>query len=350
MILVVSYPGEDHTDGVVARLQAAGRDVVRIDLADFPAVRSIEAHWSHDEAGRFLIDHDEGTSTNLAAARVVWWRRVRSFVPDPAIGDAALRTFAHSETSQALLGILDSLKCPWVNPRLADEAAHHKPYQWSVAHALGLKVPRTLVTTRPEAARAFVRGLTPSRVVYKPFLASIEDWRETRLVRPEDLERIDLVRLAPVIFQQYVQGVDLRITVVGDRVFAAAIDARRTDYPVDMRMVIGQGCISVVELPEAIARRLLALQRRLGLVYGAIDMRLGDDGEYYFLEVNPAGQWRFVEERTELAITQALVDLLSALADRGSASRKEIASSQAHAVSPVTPSVQPRRRAAPRRA
>jgi glutathione synthase/RimK-type ligase-like ATP-grasp enzyme len=157
------------------------------------------------------------------------------------------------------------------------------------------------------------------KVVFKAFLASIEEWRETRLVEPEDLERLDLVRYAPVIFQEYVNGVDLRITVIGDRLFAAEIDARQSSYPVDMRMVIGEGTVRAVELPAAVQAALLALQRRLNLVYGAIDMRLTDDGQYYFLEVNPAGQWLFIEQRTGQPIAQAHADLLARLADGANA-------------------------------
>jgi hypothetical protein len=42
-------------------------------------------------------------------------------------------------------------------------------------------------------------------------------------------------------------------------------------------------------------------------------MRRTPAGDYYFLEVNPAGQWAFVEERTQLPITKAMVDLLASL-------------------------------------
>ena len=80
-------------------------------------------------------------------------------------------------------------------------------------------------------------------------------------------------------------------------------------------MVIGEGTVAAVELPTALQMRLLALQKSLGLVYGAIDLRRTDEGEYYFLEVNPAGQWMFVEQRTGLPIAQAHADLLAALAD-----------------------------------
>ena len=52
-------------------------------------------------------------------------------------------------------------------------------------------------------------------------------------------------------------------------------------------------------------------------MYGAIDVRRTDEGEYYFLEVNPAGQWMFVETRAELPISQAIADFLANMADEG---------------------------------
>jgi glutathione synthase/RimK-type ligase-like ATP-grasp enzyme len=217
--------------------------------------------------------------------------------------------------------MLDALPCAWVNPRIADEAAHRKPYQWEVAQQVGLRLPHTLVTNRPEEARAFIEQLGVGRVVFKAFLASIEAWRETRLIDAADMERLEQVRYAPVIFQEYVEGVDLRITAVGDRLFPCEIDARNTSYPADMRMVVGESKVQQVELPGGLYDTLLALQRRLGLYYGAMDMRRTPDGEYVFLEVNPAGQWLFVERLTGMPIGQAVADLLAGLEEHPEAGR-----------------------------
>lgn len=64
------------------------------------------------------------------------------------------------------------------------------------------------------------------------------------------------------------------------------------------------------DLPDDLAARLRAYLDRLGLVYGAIDMRLTPDGRYVFLEVNPAGQWRFMEQRTGVPMTETFARLL----------------------------------------
>jgi glutathione synthase/RimK-type ligase-like ATP-grasp enzyme len=312
VILVVSYPDEDHAQDVIGRLRMRGRPVRLLDLSDIPSRRSVTQEWADGTVRACRLDGGDGP-IDLADVRVVWWRRVRPFEIDATVNAPSARAFATSETTQAVYGMLDGLDAAWVNPRAADDTAHHKPWQWSEACAAGLRVPRTLVTNHPEDARRFVHELGLGRVVFKAFLASLDAWRETRLVLQEDVDRLELVRLAPVIFQEYVDGVDLRITIIGDRVFPCAIDARRTRYPYDMRMVVGDAVVSATELPSDVRDALLRLMGRLGLTYGAVDMRRTDAGEHVFLEVNPAGQWQFVEHRTGQPISEAVADELARL-------------------------------------
>jgi glutathione synthase/RimK-type ligase-like ATP-grasp enzyme len=314
VILVVSFADEEHSQDVIGRLRARGRPVHLLDLGSLPMSRSVTLEWG-DGPRQVSRVSDDGPDLDLAEVGVVWWRRVRPFELDPTITAPSARAFALSETTQAVYGMLDGLDCPWVNPRAADDTGHHKPWQWSMAQRVGLRVPRTLVTNRPDDARRFVAEVGLGRTVFKAFLASLDAWRETRLVSAEDIDRIDLVRLAPVIFQEYVDGVDLRITIVGDSIFPCAIDARRTSYPFDMRMVVGEATVEPTELPADVRRKLFSLMRRLGLRYGAVDMRRTESGEHYFLEVNPAGQWHFVEHRTGLPISEAIADELARLDD-----------------------------------
>jgi glutathione synthase/RimK-type ligase-like ATP-grasp enzyme len=312
MILAISYEGEEHTAGVVRLLEAEGREVVQIDMGDFPMKNELTLSWSNDTDARYQVKTSSGV-VDLRRARVGWWRRVRAFAVHPDIKRDLDVAFIQSETSQAVNGMLDAIPCVWVNPREADNSAHHKPYQWEIAQQVGLRVPRTLVTSDPDEARKFINEVGMGSVVFKAFLASTQDWRETRLVEACDVERLELVRYAPVIFQEYIPGVDLRITIVGKSIFTAEIDARKTRYPVDMRMVVGESAVRPITLSAELNKRLLALQKRLQLVYGAIDMRRTPEGEYYFLEVNPAGQWHFAEQRTGLPITRAMADLLAKL-------------------------------------
>ena len=321
MILAISFAGDDHTEDVAGRLTAMGHEVKLLDLADFPAKSTVAFYWDAGKAVSYLVQNGTGGPSDLAGASVGWWRRVRPFTVDPTVTRQHESAFAESETSQAVNGMLDALPCPWINPRQADTAAHHKPLQWTVARQVGLTVPKTLVTSNPERAREFIAGQRGGGVVFKAFLAMMEAWRETRLVEQEDLDRLDLVRLAPVIFQEYIAGVDLRVTIIGKQIFAAEIDATDTAYPVDMRMVVGDSKVRPVTLPAKVSRMLFALMKALHLVYGAIDLKRTSSGDYYFLEVNPAGQWLFTERLAGLPISQAMADHLAAFDRQASPGR-----------------------------
>ncbi|HXW26703.1 MAG TPA: hypothetical protein VEK73_18310 [Xanthobacteraceae bacterium] len=138
-------------------------------------------------------------------------------------------------------------------------------------------------------------------------------WAETRRLGEAETKVEDAaIRLAPVIFQRHVAAVaDLRVTIIGEEIFAAAVNVRDLTYDVDVRLNIVQNYVAH-DLPDEVADKLRALMRRLGLVYGAIDLRLTADGRYVFLEINPAGQFLYVEQSTGQPITAALAARLAA--------------------------------------
>lgn len=120
-------------------------------------------------------------------------------------------------------------------------------------------------------------------------------------------------RLPSYFCESYVPGVDVRVTVVGDEMFAADIDIGAGEYPVDFRMNYESLRIRPLELPDPVRHDIRALMASLGLMYGAIDFRRTPEGQYVFLEINPAGRWLFVEQHTRQPITEAMADALIAL-------------------------------------
>lgn len=314
MILIVSHPADDHAGGVLAALEQAGHPGLLLDTALYPSRAALTQRFGGG-APRHQLSHN-GRSDDLGACRVAWWRRPQPFTLHDGLSPA-VATFTYAECHEAVAGLWASLDVTWINPPGLDEAAHHKPYQLAVATAVGLPIPRTLISNDPAAVRAFAEELAPVRTIYKTFLATEEHWRETRVLRPEDVNMLDRVRLAPAIFQEFVPAVaDIRVTVVGERMFPAAITPAPGGYQVDYRMDMAGATFKPTTLPPGTTKQLGELMRRLGLVYGAIDLRRTPEGEHVFLEVNPAGEWLFVEERTRQPITTAMAELLIRL-DRG---------------------------------
>lgn len=129
---------------------------------------------------------------------------------------------------------------------------------------------------------------------------------------------MDNLHLAPAVFQQAIDAVaDIRVTVVGEQVFAAIIHDKVDTNPAAVRdWRFGHSAAAIYfasydkEFPLEMKKRCVELVKRLGLKYGAIDIVLNKKGEFWFLEINPNGQWAFIEEDTGQPIGKALAKLL----------------------------------------
>jgi len=190
-----------------------------------------------------------------------------------------------------------------------------------LARQNGLPAPDTLITDSPEAFRGFVNEHPDLHFAVKPtagWAARRSDGQAVgaytvRLDRATALSLADSVRYAPVILQPYVEKkCELRVTCVGSRIFACRIDSQEsTETQVDWRLYpecpVGH---SIYVLPERLERSILAFMRSCGLVYGAIDLIVTPDDAVVFLEVNPAGQYLWIEHLTGAGITAAIADWL----------------------------------------
>jgi len=315
MILIVSFHDNPHVQAV---LQHVRRPVTVFDVADFPSRASLEVSFGNG-ADRLRLVADGRGEIAIEDVGAVWYRRERPLELDPALTDPTSRLFAWSESTEALTGVWHALDCFWMNPPAADEAGQRKVRQLQLARRAGLSVPDTLITNDPSAALAFAAERLERGVIRKAFRNIAEAPRSTALVTSGDLSRIGDVRYAPVTFQQFVPAVlDLRVIVVEDEIFAAAIRSE-PEYRTDYRPGIGSAEFFPYTMPDDVASALQVLHRRLGLVYGASDFRVTPDGQHVFLEVNPAGEYLFASERTGQPVPQAIAACLERH-DRGHAS------------------------------
>ncbi len=309
MILVISSEVDNHAMEVLRRLVDMRVPATLLDLSQFPQGMHLAIDYDPYQISP-VLSWDE-TDLDLDTCSVIWWRRPQPFDLHAEITDSVDRSFAYTECQAAISGLWRMLDAFWVNhPRLEEEASL-KASQLKIAREVGLEVPVTLTTNDPGRARAFVDTFGARSTIYKAFSGTEEAWRETRVLRSEEIALLDNVGYAPVIFQECVPALfDLRVTVVGQEIFAAAIHAQDSTYEFDYRMDMERAQVEEIELPSNLSNRIIAFMERLGLTYGAIDMRLTPDQRYVFLEINPSGQWLFIERRTGQAITEAFVDLL----------------------------------------
>jgi hypothetical protein len=309
VILAVSHPGDEHAPPVLDALACQGAEAALLDLSDLPRRGRVAFSFGREGGRELRLDGRPPIDARRVTA--LWWRRPQLPRAPRALG-VARSGFAERQTLDAVMGWISSLEpqARLVNHPWRDDAAGQKTFQLAAAGRAGLRIPETLVTSDPLEARAFLARQGRAGAVQKAVQATRADWRPTRPVGPRGAAGLRGLRHAPVILQQRIPGLDVRVTLVGRRLFAAEIDARRSTSPDDYRGHERSCRFSRCRLPPAVARGLRALMQELGLLYGAADLRRGADGGWYFLELNPGGQWLFVEQRTGQPISQAVAALL----------------------------------------
>lgn len=219
----------------------------------------------------------------------------------------------------AIGGVLRSLSCQWINHPEKIVTADYKPYQLDVARTCGLETPATLLTNSAFAARQFFAE-HPGGIIYKTLSGALVFSESgeplsiyTSRISLHDLEQEDCLRQTACLFQEEIpKELELRITVMGERVFAAEIFSQHSPRTqVDFRQAYTDLRYGIHTLPQTIHDRCLTLTKALGLTFAAIDMVLTPDHRYVFLELNSSGQWAWIEQATGLPLCETLVDLLT---------------------------------------
>lgn len=306
-VLVVTNLDDPTTDLVIAELHGRGVPVVRFDSGDFPATLSVTATISsHGVSGTLTTP---SRTAELGNVRSLYYRRPSGFA-FPHLDEQTAR-FAVTQARYGLGGVMASLPgCLYVNHphRIGD--AEFKPSGLAAAAAAGFLLPPTLITSNADAARSFIERHGP--VIYKPLSAPLYRNEEgvSCTVKVADVAVDDIdgtVTGTAHLFQQRVdKAADARVTVIGDHVFAVRIDSDLLDWRTDYSRLT----YTPVEPPPGLTAVLYRYLTHFRLVFGCFDFAIGRDGQWWFLECNPSGQWAWLEPETGLPMVAAMADLL----------------------------------------
>lgn len=316
-VLLLTHSADFYTIDLVAEaLKRRGARPFRLNTERFPAHVKLSARLGNDRAAHLITD--EGAPLSADEVRAVWARKLWT----PRMEDDLAERFREMcvrESVAAFEGFLDALHgARWVNDIQRERAAENKQRQLRVAARAGLRIPRTLVTNDPAAARHFFDE-TEGRMVAKllrPLTVSMNadaDFVYTSRVSAEDLAHADTLRHSPMVFQELIpKARELRVAWVDGRAFTGALDASGTSGgQTDWRRAAPEECSwQTSELPAEVARGLRSLMSELGLVFGAVDLIYTPAGEHVFLEVNPGGEWGMLERDLNLPIADAIARAL----------------------------------------
>lgn len=317
-ILIITWSGDNEcVSNVTSAIEARGDRAFRLDTDLFPTDVQLSAAIDGETQSMQLTSATD--SVLMSEVTAIWHRRIRVAKAIPESMDAQMRQASVHESRQTLFGALAAESTFVLDPVARIRHGEHKQLQLRVARDAGLDVPRTLMSNDPKAVRDFAESCG-GEVMGKMLssFAIYEDDKEnvvfTTPMTNADLEHLEELRFCPMTFQERVdKALELRVTIVGERIFAASIDSQamqrsQTDWRREGLKLAREW--KAFDLPDEIQQRVLRVMDTLHLNYGAADLILTPDGRYVFLEVNPAGEFFWLERLGDFPVSEAIADLL----------------------------------------
>jgi glutathione synthase/RimK-type ligase-like ATP-grasp enzyme len=311
MILLYTSKNEPNCELIIDEANALGLKWIRVNAED------------EYENGRIGLSLENKCSifglsqTQLEQVTSVWCRK-KTLLPIEH-EDENIRKFIQAEANDVLQALpLFTAKAKWVNDLHYNNLARITANQLVTAKNIGLRVPKTLVTQSKQQLTNFYNQCNEQiicKVLHNqaPHLYGYSV-PATKLVELQDIKELSSYFQAPTLFQECIDyEVEFRATVVDEQVFSVVQIplCNNSSKTVDIRF--NEKRFAACQLPEDIQTRLIKLVKSLNLYYAAIDIALTKDGEYVLFEVNPSGQWAWVETATNLPITRSIVKCLTTL-------------------------------------
>jgi glutathione synthase/RimK-type ligase-like ATP-grasp enzyme len=323
-VLIISDYEDVHADAVIEALNHAGRPVYRLNTSDFAIHSTITLGVSAEGSGSI---HGKITNSlrrlRADGVRAVWYRRPRPLKLNSLLEPTA-RPYAQEQFQLALRYLEGVLGGRWVNHPLANRRADNHILQLSTARRLGLAIPETLLTNDPGSLQRFRTRHRGRELIVKDLDLSVASAKvlmrgvATQRLPPDYVVDPEVVRAAPVVVQPFIpKAYELRCTVIGDGVYCARIDTPNIGH-LDWRNAYDTGPdgaardlnrYSPHELASGARDQLVQLVREFGLRFAAVDLIVTPAGELVFLELNPNGQWLWLQ-RAGLPLIEAMVEEL----------------------------------------
>ncbi len=319
-VLIVTFSQDNESISLVTQaIEAKGGNAFRFDTDRFPTEVLLDIGQGNDEC---VIISDGDQQLNLNDVSAVWYRRARYGKKIPDTMEQQHREASIKETRVTIRGMLASVQGFHFDNIFDVERANNKQLQLQVAREVGLTTPRTLSTNNPEAVKQFADKCKAQGIIAK-MLSSFAIYGEqgeeqvvfTNPVTDEDLANLEGLRFCPTTFQEKIpKALELRTTIVGQQIFTAAVDSQSLKQSTYDWRKEGAALVKSwqpYDLPKEVESKLLQLMAYFHLNYGAIDIIVTPDGRYVFLEINPVGEFFWMELYSPyFPISQAIAEML----------------------------------------
>lgn len=262
----------------------------------------------------FELTDEDGNTINSRDIKAVWHRKSWKIQVPEELDENYEKIFLNEYGSLRynLFTLLEDI--PWINPYEYERKADaNKLYQLKTAQKNHLLIPQTLFSNDEEKITSFFHEYCNGKAIAKLHGAlaksmDAENFLSTTIIEEDSLEFISDIAYCPMIFQPYIdKEYELRIVYVDGEFFTGKINSSGTaDWRINQEHLFWTS----YELPVEIRNNLTSMMKEMGLFFGAIDMIKGKDGNYYFLEVNPQGEWGMLQKDLGFPIAEKIADNL----------------------------------------
>lgn len=314
-ILFITNKNDLTTDFVIREIQRRFLSYYRLNTEEIGV--SVFLSLNFQTGNHYLLDKTTHERHQLSSFTSVYFRRPmlhEDVSPDLSIAERQFLKLEHYQTLEGIYKILRNAN--WVNPVFAIREAENKIYQQILAQEIGFIIPDGLITNIPSDFINFYKGHNGHCIVKPIRNGQIGLGHTQEIVYTSAINHIpnfEQIELCPSYLQNNVtKKYDIRVTVVGSKVFATAIHSQnceetRTDWRQGEHILPYEE----IELPQNISDKCVKLTQKFHLEFSAIDLILDVNNKYFFLEINPNGQWAWIECRTNYKISQEIANLLA---------------------------------------
>lgn len=263
--------------------------------------------WSLDSSIRPTLRSFSDDPIDIRSLDLVWWRRSGYSQTIPhEIDNPSHIDVINNDCREALLGmLLTEFRGTWISDPHATRVAENKLVQLRVAARAGFRTPRTLVSQDPSRVKDFC-SLLRNKVVIKTVKGTVKASVLTTALDDRLFDYPDSIKLSPAIYQELIPGKrHVRAHCFGNTVLAAEIECDLLDW----RPALDSSA-RPYEVSEIEKQRLRAVLGMLGLKMGIFDFKLTDNNELVWLEINPQGQFLFIQGMCDLDLETAFCEFL----------------------------------------
>lgn len=229
------------------------------------------------------------------------------------------------EWSEVLEGFLSHIPIHlWINHPSLNYLASHKIEQLNRAKQCGLKTPKSIITNQREVAHQFIIDLKGS-VIVKPLSSGYIEREKpdddtliyTRKFPLSKLDLLEKIDECPVLFQEQIEKImDVRVTVVDNELIAIGMTSlnNSNEQILDIRRNDMENVIySKLSVPRNIEKSILSLMKCYKLRFGALDFAISPKDEWIFFEINPNGQWAWLDQCAGAKISDIYIKSLKSV-------------------------------------